>query len=180
MAARQIHRPKSVDAFAGLSDYIRRMTTSNFRIVPLASGVAESAREAARRGAAGHARVKVDVPNAYPCRQCLRWAQPGEHVVLFTYASIPPGRPYAESGPIFVHEQPCAPYQATSDYPPDFRRGRVLRAYDSKENMIDAVVVDGEKPEALIAKLFANPETAFLQVRSVTRGCFTFKIERDS
>jgi len=46
--------------------------------------------------------------------------------------------------------------------------------------MIDAVVVNGEPAEAVIAKLFANPATSFLQVRSVTRGCFTFKIERAS
>jgi hypothetical protein len=155
-----------------------RMTTSGFRIVPLPREVAETAREAARRGAAGYARLKADAPQAYPCRHCLRWAQPGEHVLLFTYASIPLGRPYAESGPIFVHEQACEPYHATSSYPPDLRNGRVLRAYDSEDNMIDAVVVDGAEPDKLIAKLFANPGTAFLQVRSVTRGCFTFKIER--
>jgi hypothetical protein len=154
------------------------MTTSGFCIVPLPREIVETAREAGRRGAAGHARIKVDAPESYPCRHCLRWAQPGEEVLLFTYTSIPLGRPYAESGPIFVHEQACEPYHATSTYPADFRNGRVLRAYDSEDNMIDAVVVEGGEPETLIAKLFANPSTAFLQVRSVTRGCFTFKIER--
>ncbi|MFL6583643.1 MAG: DUF1203 domain-containing protein [Chthoniobacterales bacterium] len=154
------------------------MTTSNFRIVPLPTDVADAARDAIWRGAPGHAIVDVDLPNAYPCRHCLRWAQPGERVILFTYASIGPGRPYAESGPIFVHEQPCQAYSATYDYPVDFRNGRVVRAYDVGENMVDAVVVNGEEPEAIIARLLARPETAFLQVRSVTRGCFTFKIER--
>jgi hypothetical protein len=110
----------------------------------------------------------------------LRWAQPGERVILFPYASIPPDRPYAESGPIFVHEAPCESYGATNNYPPDFRQGRVVRAYDSQDDMIDASVVEGEEPEAVIAKLFRNPATAFLQVRSATRGCFTFKIERAS
>jgi hypothetical protein len=44
--------------------------------------------------------------------------------------------------------------------------------------MIDAVVVADERPENVIAKLFEKPETAFLQTRSVTRGCYTFRIER--
>ena len=156
-----------------------RMTTSPFRIVPLPSEVADEAREAVRHGAGDHALVEVDSPNSYPCRHCLDWAQPGERVVLFTYASIPAGRPYSESGPIVVHEERCEPYGATNEYPPALRNGRVLRAYDSQDTMIDAVSVNGEEPEAIIAKLFTNPATAFLQVRSVTRGCFTFKIERD-
>ena len=154
------------------------MKPTDFRVVSLPSDVASQAREAARTGAPGHALVTVDARNAYPCRQCLHWAEPGERVILFTYASVPPGHPYSESGPIFVHEQPCLPYDETEKYPSDFRNGRVIRAYDSSQNMIDAVVVDGQEPEAIIAKLFTNPQTAFLQVRSVTRGCFTFKIER--
>ena len=155
-----------------------RMTTSNFHIVPLPSDLADDAREAVRRGARDHALVEVDSPRSFPCRHCLSWAQPGERVVLFTYASIPARHPYAESGPIVVHEQRCEPYGAMNDYPPDLRQGRVLRAYDLQANMIDAAVVNGEEPETIISKLFGNPATAFLQVRSVTRGCFTFKIER--
>jgi hypothetical protein len=155
------------------------VTTSNFRIVPLPSDLADDARAAVRRGARDHAVVAVDLPRSFPCRHCLSWAQPGERVVLFTYDSIPPDRPYAESGPIVVHERRCEPYRATNNYPPDLREDRVFRAYDSPSNMIDAVVVNGEEPETIISKLFANPATAFLQVRSVTRGCFTFKIERE-
>ena len=155
-----------------------RMTTSNFHIVPLPSDLADDAREAVRRGARDHALVEVDSPRSFPCRHCLSWAEPGERVVLFTYASIPAGHPYAESGPIVVHEQRCEPYGATNDYPPDLRQGRVLRAYDLQRNMIHAAIINGEEPETIISKLFANPATAFLQVRSVTRGCFTFKIER--
>ena len=161
-----------------LRDYIERMPTPIFRIVPLPTVVADAAREAARRGARDHAVIEVEAPRSSPCRHCLRWAQPGERVILFPYASIPHGRPYAESGPIFAHEQLCEPYAATSEYPPDFCEGRVVRAYDEQDNMIGAVVLDGDEPEAVFAKLFANPATAFLQVRSVTRGCFTFKVER--
>ena|SRR2546423_1449035 len=155
-----------------------RMTTSNFRIVPLPTALVDEAREAVRRGARDHALVEVDSPQSFPCRHCLNWARPGERVVLFTYDSIPAGRPYAESGPIVVHEQRCEPYRETNHYPPALRKGRVLRAYDAQNTMIDAEVVNGEPPETIISKLFSNPATAFLQVRSVTRGCFTFKIER--
>ena len=154
------------------------MTNSGFRIVPLASEVAEEARRRAAAGRSDHATIIVDAPRAAPCRHCLCWAEPGERVILFPYASIPAGHPYSESGPVFVHEHACEPYAQTDRYPDEFRAGRVLRAYDSRNNMIDAVPVNGEPPEAVIASLLANSQTAFLQARSATRGCFTFRIER--
>ncbi len=151
---------------------------SNFRIVPLPTEVAEGARHAAQAGASDHATITVDSPTGYPCRHCLQWAKPGEQVILFPYASIPPGRPYSESGPIFVHAAACPRYAATDAYPNEFRRHRVLRAYNASNDMIDAAVVDDAAPESAIERLLENPATAFLQARSVTRGCYTFRIDR--
>jgi Protein of unknown function (DUF1203) len=154
------------------------MKTSTFRIVPLRTDIAESARRAAQSEAGDHAMVKVDTAAGYPCRHCLRWAQPGERVILFPYASIPPGHPYSETGPIFVHAEPCERYGAIEAYPADFRNGRVFRAYDADYNMIDAEVANGTDPEAVIEKLLQNPQTEFVDARSITRGCFTFRIRR--
>jgi Protein of unknown function (DUF1203) len=151
---------------------------TNYRVVPLTSEVADAARAAALAGVPDHEIITVDTPTGYPCRHCLRWAQLGERVILFPFASIPPGRPYAESGPIFVHAEACPSYAATDEYPADFRSHRVLRAYNAANDMIDAVVVADDQPEPVIAQLLQNPETAFLQARSATRGCYTFKIER--
>ena len=108
----------------------------------------------------------------------MRWAQPGERVILFPFAAIPPGRPYSETGPIFVHAEPCERYPATREFPPDFCQGPVFRAYNSAQDMIDAEVVNGSEPEAVIEKLLQNPETAFVDARSATRGCYTFRMER--
>jgi len=151
---------------------------SKFRIIPLPTEIAEAARRQAKGGATDHAVMVANAPTAYPCRHCLRWAQPGERVILFSFESIAPGYPYSETGPIFVHEQSCTRYAVADAYPDEFRMGRVLRAYDRRNNMIDAVVTNGEEPETMIERLLQNPETEFLQARSVSRGCFTFKIER--
>lgn len=155
-----------------------RMKTLNFRIVPLATEVAETARIAAANGAPDHAVIMADSPSGFPCRHCLRWAKSGERMILFPYASVPPGHPYSESGPIFVHGERCERYSATREYPADFRKGRVFRAYNANHDMIDAEVANGDAPEGVIEKLLENPETAFVHARSVTRGCYTFGIER--
>ncbi len=154
------------------------MPKSTFRIVPLASEVAATAQERAHAGAPDHEILTADQVQAYPCRHCLRWAEPGERVILFPYSSIPSGRPYAESGPIFVHEEACARYDRSTEYPAAFRQHRVLRAYNESNDMIDAVVLGEREPETVVAELFKNPAARFLQARSVTRGCLTFAIER--
>jgi hypothetical protein len=154
------------------------MKTSPFRVVPLPTEIADRARCAAETGAADHAVVTADSPTGYPCRHCLRFAKPGERLILFPYAAIPAGHPYFETGPIFVHAEPCERYSATHEYPEDFRKGRALRAYNANYDMIDAEVADGSEPEAIVEKLLQNPETAFVDARSVTRGCYTFRIQR--
>ena len=158
--------------------YVAFMKTSNFRVVPLKTEVAEAARRAAATGASDHRVVTADSPNGYPCRHCLRWAGPGERMILFPFAAIPSGHPYSETGPIFVHEEQCERYTATNQFPADLRKGRVLRAYNSDRDMIDAEVVNGSEPEALIEKLLQNEEIAFLHVRSAGHGCYTMRIER--
>jgi Protein of unknown function (DUF1203) len=154
------------------------MKTSPFRVVPLPTEIADRARCAAETGAADHAVVTADSPTGYPCRHCLRFAKPGERLILFPYESIPDGHPYSETGPIFVHAEPCERYSATHEYPEDLRRGRAFRAYNTRYDMIDAEVADGSEPEAIVEKLLQNPETAFVDARSVTRGCYTFRIQR--
>jgi hypothetical protein len=154
------------------------MKASSFHIVPLPTEIADAARRVANAGAADHVLITVDSPGSSPCRHCLRWAQRGERVILFPYAAIPSGHPYSETGPIFVHANECQRYSATNEFPADFRNGRVFRAYDSKYNIIDAQALNDSEPEVVIASLFQNPDTAFVDVRSVTRGCFTFRVQR--
>lgn len=154
------------------------MKSPSFRVVPLLSEIADEARRAAAFGAADHAVLTTESPNTFPCRHCLRWAEPGERMVLFPFAAIPAGRPYSETGPIFVHAEPCDRYSAATEYPAAFREGRAVRAYNSQHDMIAAEVVNGNGPEAVIERFLENPDTAFVHVRSATRGCYTMEVER--
>lgn len=77
-----------------------------------------------------------------------------------------------------MHAESCSRYGATDKYPDDFRKGRVLRAYNAKRDMIAAEAVGDRDPETVIENLLADPETEFLQARSADRACFTFAIAR--
>src|SRR5205085_11159597 len=90
-----------------LTSYGFVMKNSNFRIVPLATEVAATARRAAASGAPDHAIVAADSPGGFPCRHCLRYAQAGDRMILFPYAAIPAGHPHSERGQLFVHAETC-------------------------------------------------------------------------
>ena len=153
------------------------MKQHHYRIVPLPTEVAAAARRGLASGAPDYALLTADSPSGYPCRHCLQWAQPGEQLILFPFAAVDSG-PYQERGPIFVHAEPCTRYAETERYPEEVRNGRVIRAYDARDFMIDARVLNGEGPEHVIEELLANPDAAFLHVRSATRGCYTMGVER--
>jgi uncharacterized protein DUF1203 len=153
------------------------MKTFKFRFVALPTAIAEAARKAASENRPDHRLVTVDTRDSAPCRHCLQWAKPGERVILFPYDAVPAGRPYSETGPIFVHAEACRRYEEQA-YPSEFREGRVFRAYNFDQDLIDARQLDGEEPEAVIETLFENPDTAFVHARSATRGCYTFGVER--
>lgn len=154
------------------------MNKPHFIVMPLPTEVAAAARRSAQDGRPDHTIVVTNAPRSSPCRHCLHWANVGEQMVLFPFAAIPPGRPCSESGPIFVHAESCERYAAVHQYPAEFRDGRVLRAYNSRQEIIAAKVVNGTPAEDLIRDFLDNEEVAFLHARSVGYGCYTFRIDR--
>jgi hypothetical protein len=129
----------------------------------------------------------LDADGGNPLRCCLRLSEPGERLLLASYAPLrrwaaaagaDPGA-YDEVGPVFLHADACA--GATGDgYPAQMRDWpRVLRAYDRNGRIVGGEVKgDGQAPEPLLDGLFADPGVAFVHARAVVNGCFTFAVER--
>ncbi|HVU23449.1 MAG TPA: DUF1203 domain-containing protein [Opitutus sp.] len=151
--------------------------TAPFRIVPLAGDVAARARRTLRDDH-GHALRVVTAVESAPCRLTLRQIQPGERAILMSYSPFAGDHPYREIGPIFIRADDAAAYGSPDRWPSEIDpTTRVFRAYNAAEEIIDARVGTAT-PETLIADLFSNPATDCLHVRSLTHGCYTFKIAR--
>jgi hypothetical protein len=58
------------------------------------------------------------------------------------------------------------------------RRTLSLRAFDREGDMRDADLVEGADAEGLIARLLADPATAYLHAHYAKRGCYAALIER--
>ncbi|WIM93570.1 DUF1203 domain-containing protein [Actinoplanes oblitus] len=156
-----------------------------FEIHAISPAVLERARaDAARSGGPGFARMVAT--GGEPLRCCLRDAEAGEELLLFTYEPPLPASPYREVGAVFAHAATCAgpdPSGAASGEHPAGWRGRpqVLRAYDERGWIHpNTRVHDGSDPDGALAAVFDDPAVVQVHSRNVAYGCFMFVATRSS
>jgi hypothetical protein len=151
-----------------------------FRIQAISPEALDPIR-ASGRDVSGNPIVHVTAEGEEPLRCCLRYARPGESLILFGYEPPIGANPYREIGPVFAHAEACAGPPPADTYPPDWvGKPQVLRAYDRRGWIHDAVVHDGKDPSTPIARLLADPETVQLHSRNVAYGCFMFVVTRSA
>lgn len=123
--------------------------------------------------------MTVDEPNAYPCRVTLEDAVPGERVLLLNHAHLRGATPYASNGPIFVRRSATATRSVVDDVPEQQRRRLLsVRAYDERDWMVDADVLEGTNLEQAIERFFADPRVRYLHVHNARRGCYACRVDR--
>ncbi|MDQ1698622.1 MAG: hypothetical protein QOG34_485 [Frankiaceae bacterium] len=158
---------------------------ATFTVTPIAPDVVAQLRH--RDDAGREPLPLVDESGGSPLRCCLRASEPGETLLLASYAPLRRWaaergvdlNAYDEMGPVFVHPQPCGG-PAHHSYPDELRgTPRVFRAYNEKGRIIGGLVLDpDDDPEPAIEQLLADPDVVVVHARAVVFGCFTFAIER--
>lgn len=135
-----------------------------------------SDEELRRRGVERHI---VESTDSAPCRISLQDAQPGEEVLLLSFAHQSAASPYASSGPIFIRRSATQAFDAINEIP-DQQRQRLLsvRAYDDTDHIVDAEVTPGSELDALIRRFFDNPCISYLHVHNARRGCYACRVDR--
>ena len=129
--------------------------------------------------AAGAVELRVDARHTFPCRVSLEDAEPGERVLLLTYAHQPADSPYRASGPIYVRRA-ARPARLAPGVVPDQQRRRLLsvRAYDARDWMVSAEVTEGGSLEGVIERMFAEPRVAYLHLHNARPGCYAARVDR--
>ncbi|MGI4836296.1 MAG: DUF1203 domain-containing protein [Janthinobacterium lividum] len=129
--------------------------------------------------ALGVKRYQVDSDPGFPDRIELKDAQIGQSVLLLNHVCQPADTPYRASHAIFVREGATQVYDAVGQVPEAMRiRLLSLRAYADSGMMIDADVVAGTEIEAVIARMFADPQVSYIHVHHAKRGCYAARIDR--
>jgi hypothetical protein len=117
-----------------------------------------------------------------PCRHCLTRVAKGEPYLVLAYRPFPEDQPYAETGPIFLHAEPCPRFAETSAIPeiltqrPEF----VMRGYDEHDRIVYescTIVAEGRIVEEA-ERLLEIPQVEYLHVRARTSTCYQCRIER--
>jgi hypothetical protein len=113
-----------------------------------------------------------------PLRCCLTVAGEGERIALICYTPWTEPSPWAEAGPVFVHFGQCDGYAHTGTYPEVFRHSkRMLNPFDhqgARAYHHITFVGPEDDHEAAVRRILDQPDVAYLHVRSVEAGCFTF------
>jgi len=125
-------------------------------------------------------RMIADEPVGYPCRVLLEDARPGDSLLLLNHEYQPAATPYRGRHAIFVNEAATAPRTFVDEIPPvlSVRKAISLRAFDDAGMMLDAEIASGADLEPIIARMFADPATAYLHAHNAGRGCYAARIDR--
>lgn len=119
-----------------------------------------------------------------PCRHCLQDVSAGDRYLILAYRPFPKAQPYAETGPIFLHADPCPAYAGGGAVPPRYKAGeaRILRGYDHNHRIVYGTgkVVDPDEISGYATELLKREDVAYVHVRSSTNNCFAFRIDRGS
>ena len=128
----------------------------------------------------GARRQIADKKPGFPCRISLQDADPGERVILLPFQHQATDSPYRASGPIFVREAAQDVTLAVNTVPELLRiRPLSVRAYDSRNLMVEADVVDGRELETLLTRLFENERASYLHVHFARPGCYACRVDRE-
>src|SRR5271154_5535643 len=158
-----------------------RWTIMHFRIHGLpadqfASLFALSDEELTQKGAVR--RIADARDPGYPCRVSLADSKPGDELILVNYEHHPVDSPYRMRFAIFVREGDET-FDALDAVPEQLRkRALAVRAFDDGAMMVGHELIEGEKVESAIARLFADPRAAYLHVHFAAPGCYAARIDR--
>jgi hypothetical protein len=116
-----------------------------------------------------------------PCRHCLTEITAGDPMLVLAWRPFPGLQPYAEVGPIFLHADRCARWEAEG-VPSMFLGWErlLIRGYGVDDRIVygtGRIVATSGLADAAVA-LLARPEVAYLHVRSASNNCYQARIDR--
>lgn len=117
----------------------------------------------------------------HPCRHCLRNIDAGDALYVFAYRPFPEPQPYAETGPVFLHQKRCERYAAEEVMPPVLTTSPnfILRGYGTNNRIVygTGAVTEVADIPAYATELLRKPEVAYVHVRSARNNCYQCRID---
>jgi hypothetical protein len=117
---------------------------------------------------------------ANPCRHCLGLIAEGDQKLVLAYRPFDVPQPYAETGPIFLHDAACERY-ASEELPAwfAFLDPAIVRGYGADHwiRYDTGSVVPGTELTAACQAILSDATIAYVHVRS-KYNCFQCRVDR--
>ena len=124
--------------------------------------------------------VRITEGPANPCRHCLELINEGEPKLVLAYRPFSAPQPYAETGPIFLHQNTCARYDGGA-LPAwfAFLDPAAVRGYGTDHwiRYETGQVVRGSELASSCASILSDTSIAYVHIRS-KYGCFQCRVDR--
>ena len=150
-----------------------------FRAIPI-----DDARHLQSGGADAYGAVperRVSDGNGVPCRHCLRDVVAGEEYLVLAYRPFPALQPYAETGPIFVHAEPCERATDQAETPASLmkRKAHLIKGYGPDDRIVYGTgnIVTSDELAHAAAQILERNGIAYVHVRSAMNNCYTCRID---
>jgi hypothetical protein len=147
-----------------------------FRCIAMPTETGRRFRATARDDRGGALLSRVADGPGFPCRHCLRPAQPGETMLLGSWDLPRPAGIYWTPSPIFLHAGDCPRFEAVDAIAPTvLANGLVsVRAYDAAALCLYDLghVCTGPDAEAPLMRALADPRTRFVNIHTARPGCW--------
>lgn len=148
----------------------------------LPTAVAEAYRAGAPDAFGNPPERQISDGNGNPCRHCLCEIPAGRDMLVLAHKPFAGTHPYAEVGPIFLCADACArgggealPKVLTTS--PDY----LIKGYSTADRIVYGTggVVTTQDIQDRIAAIFADPDVAYIHVRSARNNCYQARVDRD-
>ena len=154
-----------------------------FRCVPIPTAIAEQFRRTGTDDRGNRLRrMKALNGGAYPCRHCLRYALPGDSMLLGSYNLPRPNGIYWTPSPIFLHAGDCPRFVGDDEVAPIVSANPMVsvRAYDDDDLCLYDLghVCAGTEVDRPLKRALDDPRTAFVNVHTARPGCLLVRVER--
>lgn len=125
------------------------------------------------------ARVVADAKPGFPCRVSLVDAEIGESLILINFEHQPGDSPFRSAHAIFVREHAEQSFPEV-DRVPELIESRLMsiRAFDEKDFLVDADVVEGSRLRDVIPEMLEDHAVEYLHLHYAKPGCFAAKVVR--
>ena len=156
---------------------------SEFRMIAIASELANKVRETKKSPGYGHPVVTAVATGHGPCRHCLRPFAVGQETrMLFTMnpfdAGLPGGHTPAGGRCLFTRLV-RAVWGRADGYPQELLPfAAVLDGYDGEQMIRTRKMVTDGSQETAIEAMMADPLVRYVIVRDGQAGCFDLRVER--